>query len=540
MNKRILYLSDFEVISYEVSSTTRALNQVQHFPNTPEGHQLFIEYLQQDIHTPLYYLVDTIQEEYQVISLPHVTGGDRQRLFQHRMKRTFEYTSYTYAVVQGRESQGRGDDRVLFTALSNPELLQPWLSLIQKYKVPLVGIYSAVLLSQQFLKYIPESSHILLVTCVVQTQTQHLQGIRQTFFAKQQLQLSRFVPLKLSQTHEYTDVILEQIVKMQRYLDSARFVPLNTPLSIVILTPSYLYENLQQTVKSSRNDLNISLIDCSDLLEHLGLRIEKDTLWLQTTLAQQLLYGWHKNHYAKPIDKQYFFYRRLRQVIYALSGGLLFTALGYSSWEFYQSFSIRQKGYEITQQITEREKQIVQLREKQMNLPLKIEYIRSIVDAGRYITAHHLLPQPSWTKLSEVLVQHPQLKINHLSWNSDSNERVVADTTVRTKTLPELRNKLIDNKEKSEAKIDIIETIRIVGEIYPFDGNFKVALLRFKRFTNELRKQPLFSEIKEVEIPYDPLALQGQVGGIQDNAASNVKNASFTVDIIVKHPYDKK
>jgi len=540
MNKRILYLSDFEVISYEVSRITRTLSQIQYFPNTPEGHQQFINYLQQDIHTPLYYLVDTIQEEYQVISLPHVTGGDRQRLFQHRMKRTFEYTSYTYAVVQGRESQGRGDDRVLFTALSNPELLQPWLSLIQKYKIPLVGIYSAVLLTQQFLKYLPESSHILLVTCAVQTQSQNLQGIRQTFFAKQQLQLSRFVPLKPSQQHESTVVILEQIVKMQRYLDSARFVPLNTPLSIVILTPSYLYENLQQTVKSSRNDLNISLIDCSDLLEHLGLHLENDTFWLQTTLAQQLLYGWHKNNYAKPIDKQYFFYRRLRQVLYALSAGFLLAAISYGSWEFYQSFSIRQQGYEITQKITEREKQIAQLREKQMNLPLKIEYIRSIVDAGNYLVAHHRLPQPSWIKLSEVLAQHPQLKIDRLIWNSNSNERQVADAAVRAKSLPETRSKSIEIKDKSETKLEIIETIRVVGEIYPFDGNFKSALLRFKRFTNELRKQPLFSEIKEVEIPYDPLALQGQIGGMQENASNRVKNASFTIDILIKHAYDKK
>ncbi|MEZ5673077.1 MAG: hypothetical protein R3E08_12165, partial [Thiotrichaceae bacterium] len=107
MNKRILYLSDFEVISYEISNTTHTISQIQHFSNTPDGHQLFIQYLQEDIQTPIYYLVDTIQEEYQVMLLPHVTGSDRQKLFQHRMKRTFEYTSYTYATVQGREAQGR-------------------------------------------------------------------------------------------------------------------------------------------------------------------------------------------------------------------------------------------------------------------------------------------------------------------------------------------------------------------------------------------------------------------------------------------------
>jgi len=175
-----------------------------------------------------------------------------------------------------------------------------------------------------------------------------------------------------------------------------------------------------------------------------------------------------------------------------------------------------------------------------MNLPLKIEYIRSIVDAGNHIVAHHLLPQPSWVKLSEVLAQHPQLKIHRLIWNGNSNERLVADAAVRAKSLPETRGKPIEIKDKSGVKPEIIEMIRVVGEIYPFDGNFKAALLRFKRFTNELRKQPLFSEIKEVEIPYDPLALQGQIGGMQENAPNRVKNASFTIDILIKHAYDKK
>lgn len=530
MNKRILYLSDFEVISYEISSSTRTITQLQHFHNTAEGHQTFIEYLQSDIQTPLYCLVDTIQEEFQVVSLPHVTGNDRQKLFQHRMKRTFEYTSYTYAEVQGRESLGRGDDRVLFSALSNPELLQPWLTLIQRHKVPLVGICSAVLLSQQILKYLPESSHLLLVTCTIQTQSQHLQGIRQTFFAKQQLQLSRFVPLKPSQANEYEAVIVEQIIKMQRYLDSARLVPLNTPLSVIILAPSNLHDNLQHIIKNSRNDLNIALINCSDLLEHLGLRLDNNLFWWQATLGQQLLYGWQKNHYAKQIDKQYFFYKRLRQLLYVLSGTFFSISVSYGAWEFYQSFELRQQADELSKKIAEREQQITQLREKQLNLPLKIEYIRSIVDAGNYLVTRHFSPRKAWIALSVVLAQHSQLKINRLTWNSETLESPPIET---------LPTKPLNNKKKLPEKIEPVEqaaeVLRIYGEIYPFDGNFKSALSKFRQFINELRKQSVFSEIKEVDIPYDPLALQGQIGGTPDAAKPDVKNASFTIDILIKH-----
>ncbi|MEZ5671652.1 MAG: hypothetical protein R3E08_04400 [Thiotrichaceae bacterium] len=70
--------------------------------------------------------------------------------------------------------------------------------------------------------------------------------------------------------------------------------------------------------------------------------------WLQATLGQQLLYGWHKNHYAKPIDKQYFFYKRLRQVFYGLAAGSVLAAFIYSGWDFIKVL-IASTDNEITQ-----------------------------------------------------------------------------------------------------------------------------------------------------------------------------------------------
>lgn len=154
MSKRILYLTDYELRALQIKGKT--LIEVQRFQLTNNGDTEFANYLGQDPKTPIYWLVETTQEEYQTQVVPHVQGWDRRNLIIQRKKRLFNNTPYTYGVVQGRDTQGAPSiqrqgpqkklDRTLFTALTNPKFLQPWLNLIIAHKVPLVGIYSVALL----------------------------------------------------------------------------------------------------------------------------------------------------------------------------------------------------------------------------------------------------------------------------------------------------------------------------------------------------------------------------------------------------------
>jgi hypothetical protein len=100
----------------------------------------------------------------------------------HKKRRLFENAIYTYGVIQGRESQGRRDDLGLFIALNNPNLLQPWLNLIITFKIPLAGIYSLPLLSENLLKYLPKAPYTLLVAHTPPMGTHSAAGLRQSFF----------------------------------------------------------------------------------------------------------------------------------------------------------------------------------------------------------------------------------------------------------------------------------------------------------------------------------------------------------------------
>ncbi len=497
MPKRILYLSDYELRALE----GKTLSKVHIFHNEDD----FANYLRHDSKTPIYWIIDTTQEEYQIASLPHVIGKDRRHLIVHKMKRLFKGMPYTYGVVQGREMQGRRDDQILFTALSNPALLQPWLKLIAAHKVPLVGIYSLPLLSQELLKYLPQANYTLLLAHTPPIKSNSVAGLRQSFFINQKLQFSRLNPLNTLEPQEYAESVLTQVITTKRYLANARRL-FDQQLSTVILTP------LVAALKQSLSD-DLSPIHILDNRDFTPLFEDGD---LHRLVAFQL--NWQtRNHYASQLDTRYFLYRRLRMGIYFLSLLLLLGGVGVSAVILEKAFNVQQVGQQIADKTAKRLVELEQLNKKKPNLPLDILLIRNIVDVGHHIKAHHLSPQAAWQKLSHVLNRHPDLFLERLEWGTGHFPSDIFDSNA------------IENEELVDLTKEFLEGMRLHGKIHPFDGNYQNALDIFNQFINDLGSD--FWKIKVQRFPYDSKQiLQGQIG-----LQNKVGNAPFVVDILIKH-----
>ncbi|RKZ44491.1 MAG: hypothetical protein DRR00_28020, partial [Candidatus Parabeggiatoa sp. nov. 3] len=220
--KRILYLSDYQLCVLQAKG--KSLTEIQRFQLNNNGEAEFANYLSNNHKTPIYWIIDSTQEDSQVLTIPHVVGKDHRHVMNQRMKRLFDDTTYTYGVVQSREKLGRRDDQVLLTALNNPASLQPWLNLIITFKVPLVGIYSIALLTEGLLKYFPKAPYTLLVAQTPQISSHTSGGLRQSFFVNNKLKFSRLIPLNTLDPAEYAQYVLTQITTTQRYLENARLL----------------------------------------------------------------------------------------------------------------------------------------------------------------------------------------------------------------------------------------------------------------------------------------------------------------------------
>ena len=102
----------------------------------------FSSYLSYAARDPIYLLADFVEEEFQEHQVPHVVGPDRRALIRSKRRRLFGDAPYAGVVFQGREREGRRDDRFLFSALRRPDLIEPWVERIAKRKAPLAGVYS--------------------------------------------------------------------------------------------------------------------------------------------------------------------------------------------------------------------------------------------------------------------------------------------------------------------------------------------------------------------------------------------------------------
>lgn len=540
MPKRILYLSDYELRAFQTKGKT--LTEVLRLKTNSKIESEFVNYLTKNIKIPIYWLIDTTQEEYQVSLLPHVLGKDRRDLLAYKMKRLFEKTPYGYGVVQEREKQGRGDDRVLFTALNNPALLQPWLNLITTHKVPLAGIYSLPLLSQNLLKYLPKKPYFLLVTNTPPISSHSSAGLRQSFFVNQKLQFSRLIPLNSLEPQEHAEYVVSQIVKTHNYLDNAGRLPpieaADSSLSVAILTDTRFLKPLKKSIHYDSSVMNIQVLDNRDFARQLGWQTDEPKLYLHNFVAYQLSRRWHiPNHYAQATDGRYFFYRQVRIALYFASVLLLSGAAAASSMILEQTLLLKQKGQKTIKEITNRETQLKQLREQEpRDLPLRIELIRNVVDVGRYIKAHHISPQPAWEKLSQVLHRHPLLFLERLEWGiGHSKPEIFSPAPDLVSRNYDKTTETSDNpSEQLDPAKNFLEGLRLHGQIYPFQGNYQNALQAVRQFVEDLRQETGWT-VEERDLPdKSGRALEGSIG-----SETEVGKAPFVLDLFIKHDVKK-
>lgn len=157
------------------------------FEPTETGLKQFRHYLLQTENIPGKFLVDVIEEDFRNEKIPHVGSKDRSAVIGRLIDRYYRSSKdYCYHELIGREKERRKDDVVLLGAMTNPQLIQPWLSILDECEVPLSGIWTLPIISKRILKTIKASSGVVLLVS-----QQVNSNVRQTLFRDGKLISSR-------------------------------------------------------------------------------------------------------------------------------------------------------------------------------------------------------------------------------------------------------------------------------------------------------------------------------------------------------------
>jgi hypothetical protein len=487
------------------------------FPADDQGLADFSRYLADTREVPAFFLVDVVEEEYRRDTLPHVYGRDRQQLIQHRSARLFRETPYWHVVFQGRERDGRRDDRVLYTAVSSPGLLRPWLALVQEHRVPLGGIYSLPLLSRALLPMLAAERGNALVVSL-----QSAGGLRQSFFQDGQLKLSRLAHQPVAEGPGLTDAIVDEVEKLRRYLNSLRLVRREEGVDVYLLVNPDALEGARDAFADTALT-RYHIVDCAALAQRLGMEWPASLGFADGLFALMLIRARPRNHYGSPTDIRHYTLWRARLAMLAASMLMVVGSVVWSTVMVAQGIS-----YHEGSQYARREAAFYRARYQQARAalppsPLDPDELKAVVEAADRLTRDRPFPSQAMRVLSEALASYPELRVDRLEWRADAaGEGFKAQARAGRPRRPEARH----GGRAGRAQLAVVR-----GRISPFEGDYRRALQRVKAFAEDLRGRPSVLDVAILTLPLD-VGPGGSLTG-DASASGDVKQADFALRLVV-------
>lgn len=301
------------------------LGTARYFSNDANGRENFSAFLKMHRH-PAYLLADVIEEDFRMEIVPHLSGSSRRDLLARKYEQFYRGTSFRQALFLQRQTEGRRDDEMLFSALTNPQRISPWLDTLLSNHIPLVGIYSLPSISAPLLKAIP-SDHVLLLSWEKDA------GLRQTYFNNRRLHFSRLIPINENST--FSDTVASETPRTQQYLKSLSLPPRGETLDVYIICDANDRGALQKHLQGN-NELSYTFLD----IQELGKRFKAKNEYADSDATPLLLHLLASkapgSHYANSEHMHFYWLWQLKRILFGIAGVTAAFSLLLSGTEFFQ------------------------------------------------------------------------------------------------------------------------------------------------------------------------------------------------------------
>ena len=515
MNKRVFVVSGGRLDAYGWHGAL--LEEPFTFTADEQGFARFSLYLESEPSIPTYILADVVEEEFREETIPFVRWPpDRRSSQQLRLTRMFRDTTYGRAEPLGRESTGRRDEKVLFSALTRPELLAPWVSQCVRHQVPLVGVYSVPAITRLLLKPIgAETSHALIVSI------QRSGGLRQSFFQDGRLKLSRLAVMPRVSRRAHASYVLGEIEKTRRFLNSMRMLPHNNPLEVFLMGEYALLEELRRQSPDSVTTRH-TLLQLDDVTSRIGLKGEYDARFADAVFVHLLARKSPPNQYAPASQTRYGTMYNLSKglkiaSVAAVLGGVLVAA--YEASEGVVATQDAQAAKDDTAFFSQRyERARAQLPET----PVHPREMKAMVEIAAELELRKETPRAFLNVLGASLNDFPSLQLDAVDWAMQGPPAPARGArTSGGSSAPAPGDEQLEMQNAS-----------VRGHIAPFGGNYRAALSLVNRFADSLREQSPVREVEVVVFPISVSSLERMSGDTQADLAA--AEAPFELRVVLE------
>ena len=524
-NRRALLLSAQKIAVYHWRRGDIGSSYM--FDVTREGRDYFARYLRETPNTPMYVLVDLFEEEYRRDTIPHVYGPDRTAILSRKKARLFRDTPFFHYRVQGREAEGRRDDRILMTAITNPHAVIPWIDLFDEFKVPLGGIYSLPLFTESLARIMPvQSNHMLIVSM------QSISGLRQTFLHNGEFRISRLVQLPRYGTAPYAPHIRDEVEKIRRYLNSLRITQLDESLDIFFLVAGDLCTELRKEYQDS-GLTRYHVLDINKLLESSGSQRRISTPFSDQLFAHQLLRQKPANYYATPSQRRFFTMRRMRHMMLAASALFLLGGAIWGGFNFMDGLSFKQRSMSAQLQTRFYSQRYKMAKERLPHTPVEPADLQAAVKLAEVLHEYKSSPLEMMRLISRGLQSHAVLQVDRIDWMASTDPQAEpgdssANTRNRTPSRARKLQKAVPG-ELTKAHYKYYQIAVVNGKLSPFGGDYRDAISTINHFAESLRMQ---QDVYEVNIRSLPLDISSDAS-VRGSTQSRQTEALFSLRIVL-------
>ena len=476
--RRVFYVTQERLSVWSVQRG--AVREGPGFASDAHGVEEFSRFLRSTADHSARILVDVIEEEFSVGSVPQLPRRDRNALLERRLSRKYSRTPFRLAAAHRGELEN-GEQRVVYCAVSNDELLTPWLAAIQAARVPLAGITSVPLLARQVWR----STADLTGNALFISQHQRTK-LRLVYLRDGELTSARLSRVPLLDSEDYPRQVAAEVQKSRRYLERARLLRPGESLAACFLAD----EDTVKLIAAHNQDGNLRLkaVDPQSIAKatRMAAPPPADRAEAAYILAAARLRR-RQDYAPQEVTRHHRLHLVRRAAIAALVVGALSAAL-VTGLKFSNSLELGRAVAGMREQTERMELTFRREHEEFSSTQAESQEMKAAVDAGDFILANRVPVDLVMRELGAVLGDFPELHIAGVEWQIDG----YTDSTLSTAAQTPQELKPVDSL-----------TAELYGEIRPYDGDLRQAFEVVARLVNALTSRSRFDDVQAIEYPLD-------------------------------------
>ena len=494
------------------------------FPPDGSGHASFKEYLATTPDVPAYVMVDAVEEDYRFETLPHAYGSDREQMSSRKLRQHYRNTPYMSAWRLGRDTTKRRDDRYLFSALTNPELVTEWLQAIVARGLPVAGVYLLPLVSAALPEKLGVQSPNLLIVA------QHSGGLRLTFFRDKQFRLSRLTRGEGGKAENRIRYFAEEISNTRLYLHALRTLTLDEPLLVLLLDRTDELAEVARGITRESPSLDCTRLGRRDLAAKLGMN--EALLDISPYVIYLHLLGQQAPQASLAPDNVTVGYRRYRarRSIYLACGAAAAVGALWAGANLYQLFAVR-SDTEIAARQTEQLARSYQEATRQFPAaPASAENLKKTVEIAQKLRETARTPEMMMGIVSRALERSPGIVLKQFGWKYGTTE--VSTERIGDRAAAEAPPPGAPPAPGGPALFRR-QSALVEAEVRPFRGDYRAAIAAINDFAGRIGKEPAVAEVRVVKLPLNvnpSLPISGNTLDSPDQSAI----ADFKVLLVLK------